>query len=90
MTGIGVAAQPKKLDVVKPFFVSINLPYSIKLGETIAIPIVVFNFMDKNVSAEITFYNTEQEFDFTDFSNEIKETPNNSKFFIFLIINKFE
>lgn len=72
--------SPKNLQVFQPFFVSTNLPYSIKRGEVVAIPIVVFNYMDQDVTAEVTLDNVGQEFEFTEISNEINDAPP-SKFF---------
>lgn len=71
VTGLGLTKQPRKLNVFQPFFVSTNLPYSIKRGEIVAIPIVVFNYMESDQSAEVTLHNEENEFEFADFSNEL-------------------
>ena len=72
-TGFGLVQNPTKIEVFQPFFVSTNLPYSVKRGEVIAIPVVVFNYMDKALDAEITMENDENEYDFTEVSNEIEE-----------------
>ncbi|XP_037031199.1 CD109 antigen-like isoform X2 [Bradysia coprophila] len=73
--GLGLTKSPSTLKVFQPFFVSLNLPYSIKRGEAVAIQIVVFNYMDKSVSATVTLENAEQEFVFSDPSNEVEEKP---------------
>ncbi|XP_021702200.1 CD109 antigen isoform X9 [Aedes aegypti] len=73
--GLGLTRQPRKLNVFLPFFVSTNLPYSVKRGEVVSIPIVVFNYMDSDQTAEVTFHNTEQEFEFADVENEVHENP---------------
>lgn len=65
---------PRKLEVFQPFFVSTNLPYSIKRGEVVAIPIVVFNYMNEDVEAEVTLDNSLGELEFADTENEL-ETP---------------
>ncbi|KAI8125172.1 CD109 antigen [Lucilia cuprina] len=72
-TGFGMVANPTNIEVFQPFFVSTNLPYSVKRGEVIAIPVVVFNYMDKALDAEVTMENTDDEYDFTEVSNEIEE-----------------
>ncbi|KAI8125151.1 CD109 antigen [Lucilia cuprina] len=72
-TGFGMVANPTKIKVFQPFFVSTNLPYSVKRGEVISIPVVVFNYMDKALDAEVTMENTDDEYDFTEVSNEIEE-----------------
>lgn len=66
-----------QLKVFKPFFISVDLPYSVRRGEIIAIPVVVFNYMRKDVTADVTLENIGQ-FDFADYtngnSNEAKDT----------------
>ena len=74
-SGFGMTKMPRKLEVFQPFFVSLNLPYSVKRGEIIAIPIVVFNYMDHDLDAEVTLDNTGQEFDFIDIAEEGSDTP---------------
>uniref|UniRef100_A0A182PLQ3 CD109 antigen n=1 Tax=Anopheles epiroticus TaxID=199890 RepID=A0A182PLQ3_9DIPT len=72
--GLGLTQQPRKLKVFLPFFVSTNLPYSVKRGEVVAIPIVVFNYMEDDQTAEVILHNDEQEFEFADVENEIVES----------------
>lgn len=71
--------KPAHLKVFQSFFVSTNLPYSIKRGEVVAIPIVIFNYMDMDCIADVTLDNSEQEFEFTEISNEINDHPPASK-----------
>lgn len=66
ITGLGLTRQPSKLNVFQPFFVSTNLPYSIKRGEVVSIPIVVFNYMEGDHKAEVTLFNTDGEFEFAE------------------------
>lgn len=58
--------MPSKLTVFQPFFVSTNLPYSIKRGEVVSIPVVVFNYLDDDQTVEVTLFNSEGEFEFTE------------------------
>ncbi|CAD6999792.1 unnamed protein product [Ceratitis capitata] len=74
-TGIALTADPTKIQVFQPFFVSTNLPYSVKRGEVIAIPVIIFNYMDKALDAEVVMDNTDKEYDFTEATNEIEEIP---------------
>ncbi|XP_075152777.1 CD109 antigen-like isoform X2 [Haematobia irritans] len=62
-TGFGITKDPKKIRVFKSFFVSLNLPYSIKLGEVIKLPVNVCNNMEQNLNAVITLDNEDDEFD---------------------------
>ncbi|XP_050425560.1 CD109 antigen-like isoform X2 [Adelges cooleyi] len=71
--GLGLLNAPKKLRVFRPFFISVDLPYSVRRGEVVAIPVVVFNYLSKDVSADVTLENVGQ-FYFADYSNEIKDS----------------
>lgn len=73
VTGLALTTEPTKLKVFQPFFVSLNLPYSIKRGEVVSIPIVVFNYMETAVNAEVTLHNEDQDFEFVEISNEVEE-----------------
>lgn len=66
ITGLGLTRQPSKFNVFQPFFVSTNLPYSIKRGEVVAIPIVVFNYLEGDQRAEVTLFNNDGEFEFAE------------------------
>lgn len=43
--GLGVAPTTAKLEVFRPFFIRLNLPYSVKRGENLALQVLVFNYM---------------------------------------------
>ncbi|CRL04856.1 CLUMA_CG017909, isoform A [Clunio marinus] len=64
--GLALMDQPKKLQVSQPFFVSMNLPYSIKRGESVAIPVIVFNYLETIQNVEVTLSNDYDEFQFTE------------------------
>lgn len=64
--GMGVIKNSLKLKVVKLFYVTMNLPETIKRGEIVAIPITVFNYMADDQKAEVTLYNNQKEFEFAD------------------------
>ncbi|XP_023166138.2 CD109 antigen isoform X2 [Drosophila hydei] len=72
-TGIALTQNPSKIRVFQPFFVSTNLPYSVKRGEVIAVPVIIFNYMDKALDAEVTMDNSDKEFEFTEATNEVEE-----------------
>uniref|UniRef100_A0A1I7WRZ9 A2M domain-containing protein n=1 Tax=Heterorhabditis bacteriophora TaxID=37862 RepID=A0A1I7WRZ9_HETBA len=46
-SGLGVAPTTAKLRVFRPFFIRLNLPYSVKRGEKFALLVLIFNYMDK-------------------------------------------
>uniref|UniRef100_A0A1B6EFY6 TEP1-F n=1 Tax=Clastoptera arizonana TaxID=38151 RepID=A0A1B6EFY6_9HEMI len=72
--GLGLIERPSKVRVFRPFFVSLDLPYSVIRGEIVAIPVVVFNYMDKDVVADVTLENSGQ-FEFADYSNDVNDAP---------------
>ncbi|XP_017758263.1 PREDICTED: CD109 antigen-like isoform X2 [Eufriesea mexicana] len=72
--GLGLIEEPRKLKVFRPFFITMDLPYSVIRGEIVAVQIVVFNYMNKNVMAEVLLTN-EGQFDFAEISNEVQDIP---------------
>lgn len=71
VTGLGIAPNPAKITTFRPFFVKLNLPYSIIRGESINIQAIVFNYNNKPVEAKVTLENENDEFDFTVAGNTI-------------------
>lgn len=51
-----------------------DLPYSVIRGEIVGVQIVVFNYMNKDVTAEVLLYE-QKEFDFAEVSNEVHDVP---------------
>ncbi|XP_076182302.1 CD109 antigen isoform X2 [Ptiloglossa arizonensis] len=72
--GLGLIQEPRKLKVFRPFFIVMDLPYSVIRGEIVAIQIVVFNYMNKAVEAEVLLTH-EGQFDFAEISNEVHDVP---------------
>jgi CD109 antigen len=68
--GLGLTKQASKLTVFQPFFVTTNLPSSIKRGEVVSIPLLVFNYMETDLEAEVTLFNDDNEFEFVDVHEE--------------------
>lgn len=64
--GLGVTDDKTVFKVFKKFFVSLNLPYSVKRGEAVLIQIVVFNYLPKTVTAKVTLDNSRKQFEFVD------------------------
>lgn len=42
-------------------------------GEVIAVPVIIFNYLDKALEAEVTMDNSDKEFEFTEATNEVEE-----------------
>ncbi|KAF5295443.1 hypothetical protein FQA39_LY13104 [Lamprigera yunnana] len=72
--GLGLLKSPKKLQVSKSFVLSIDLPHSIQRDETLGVPIVVYNNLNKEINVEITIHNPEQKFRFADVTKEENAT----------------
>ncbi|KAH8412151.1 hypothetical protein KR009_000193 [Drosophila setifemur] len=72
-SGIALTKNPSKIRVFQPFFVSTNLPYSVKRGEVIAIPVIIFNYLDKTLDAEVVMDNSDGEYEFTEATNDVVE-----------------
>lgn len=64
--GLGVTEDKMVFKVFKKFFISLNLPYSIKRGEAVLIQIVVFNYLPRDVTTTVTLDNSLKQFEFVD------------------------
>lgn len=69
--GLGICHVPKSLEVFQPFFVSASLPYSVKRNEIVTVPIVIFNYLEHDVDAELTIANEHNEFEFVNSTEKI-------------------
>lgn len=69
-----------QLRVFRPFFVSLDLPYNVIRGEVFAIPVVVFNYMERDVSVIVSLDNSEGVFEIPDMSNDI-DAPKGKQLF---------
>ncbi|XP_055894439.1 CD109 antigen-like isoform X2 [Biomphalaria glabrata] len=64
-SGLGIAPSQSYLQVFRPFFVSLNLPYSVIRGEHLVVQANVFNYMTEDMQVTVTlaasdkFYNIE-------------------------------
>lgn len=82
VTGLGLTKSPKILEVFQPFFVSLNLPYSIKRGEILSVPAIAFNYLEEDVDADVTLHNEDNEFDFVDSENNEAQNVRTQKIHI--------
>lgn len=69
--GLGITTAPKKLKVSKSFVVNLDLPHYVQRGEILAVPIVVHNNLNQDISVDVTLHNTEQKFEFAEISNSV-------------------
>nr|UCK81477.1 CD109 antigen-like protein [Arenicola marina] len=52
--GLGVADMTSKLTVFKPFFITLNLPYSVIRGEEFGLQALVFNYLHEELEVLVT------------------------------------
>lgn len=57
-----------------PFFVTTNLPYSVKRGEVVSIPIVVYNYLESDQTTVVTLFNNNQEFEFVEEDDSVSRS----------------
>ena len=57
LDGMGISEEFAQLELFQPFYVLANMPYRVKVGETLAVEMVVFNYLNKEISAEVTLEN---------------------------------
>ncbi|UYV85158.1 CD109, partial [Cordylochernes scorpioides] len=69
--GLGICDNTTKVTVFRPFFIKLNLPYSVVRGETLSLQVMVFNYNSKPITADVTLENGKEEFLFTMSGNEI-------------------
>lgn len=78
-SGLGLSAPGKtSLRVFRPFFVKLNLPYSIIRGEVVSVQAIVFNYAKRATSARVTLENKHADFEFVEAANDIGEEEANT------------
>ncbi|XP_044316037.1 CD109 antigen [Drosophila rhopaloa] len=75
VNGLGLSAPNGKMEAYKEFFITTELPYSIKRDELIAIPFVVHNNRESDLNVEVTFYNSALDFDFPQLDPKATNQP---------------
>lgn len=77
-TGLVVSDDKAKVTVFRPFFVKMNLPYSIVRGEVASIQVLVFNYMDTDQKVRVMLENDKDQFKFVttdDQENDLETNP---------------
>lgn len=69
-SGLAVTRNPSRIRVFQPFFITTNLPYSVKRGEVIAIPVIVFNYLGMDVKAKVLMDNSDGQYEFIETTNK--------------------
>ncbi|NXN22940.1 CD109 protein, partial [Nycticryphes semicollaris] len=74
-SGLGVTTAPVELEAFQPFFIFLNLPYSVVRGEQFILEVNVFNYLKEE--AEVTvILDMDDAFEIILTSNEINATEN--------------
>lgn len=74
VNGLTLTKKPSEVCVQQQFYISIDLPYSVKRGEILTLPCSIFNYLPNEIEVEIILENDHNEFDFVDsvINNEIQ------------------
>ncbi|XP_076447000.1 CD109 antigen-like [Babylonia areolata] len=72
--GLGVAPTTSKLRVFRPFFVTLNLPYSVIRGEQLVLQAIVFNYMQHEQNVRVTLAQSQ------DFVNIVHDANGNEDY----------
>ncbi|XP_022321696.2 CD109 antigen-like isoform X2 [Crassostrea virginica] len=70
-SGLGIADTTAKIEAFKPFFVSLNLPYSVVRGEQLVLQANVFNYLSQDTDVVVTLEKND------DFRSIVMDASNN-------------
>ncbi|KAF4795896.1 CD109 antigen [Turdus rufiventris] len=73
--GLGVTTAPVELEVFQPFFIFLNLPYSVVRGEQFILEVNIFNYLKEEAEVTVILDMTDA-FEIILTSNEINATAN--------------
>lgn len=71
--GLGLSQPKTSIKVFRPFFIKLNLPYSIIRGEIVNIQAVINNYSKRPTTARVTLENKSNEFEFVEAANNIED-----------------
>ncbi|XP_029714636.2 thioester-containing protein 1 allele S3 [Aedes albopictus] len=77
--GLGVIKSPVSLAVLKSFFITVNLPYSVVKTETATVEVFVHNYLDQYQYVTVRVQNEFENFQFVDENGAVKSTLEDSK-----------
>ncbi|KAL1781786.1 CD109 antigen [Sigmodon hispidus] len=71
--GLGLTTAPVELQVFQPFFIYLNLPYSVIRGEQFALEVTIFNYLKDTIKVLVLLEESDS-FDILMSSNDINDT----------------
>ncbi|XP_036890205.1 CD109 antigen [Sturnira hondurensis] len=71
--GLGLTTAPVELQAFQPFFIFLNLPYSVIRGEEFALEVTIFNYLKDATEVKVVIEKSDK-FDILMASNEINAT----------------
>jgi hypothetical protein len=60
--GLGLLDSYPSFTVFMPYFIRLNLPYSVKRGETLVLEIMLYNYLTESLQAQTDFHKNDAEF----------------------------
>lgn len=74
INGLAITKAPLKLSVQQQFYVSVNFPYAVKIGEIVTVKCLLHSHSENVIDVEINLLNEKNEFEFVDKCNQKKIT----------------
>ncbi|XP_066215114.1 CD109 antigen isoform X1 [Saccopteryx leptura] len=71
--GLGLTASPVELQAFQPFFIFLNLPYSVIRGEEFALEVTIFNYLKDATEVKVIIEKSDK-FDILMAANEVNAT----------------
>ena len=75
---MGITQDAGHLEIFQPFYVKVDLPHLVRRGETVAVQMVVYNYLTREITAEVTLENTEDSAFLFGKANEVDVGAGNS------------
>ncbi|KAI6071502.1 CD109 antigen [Aix galericulata] len=80
-SGLGVTTAPVELEAFQPFFIFLNLPYSVIRGEQFILEVNIFNYLKEEAEVNVIL-DVSDAFDIILTSNEVNATGNQQSVFV--------
>ncbi|KAM7352027.1 thioester-containing protein 1 allele S1-like [Cochliomyia hominivorax] len=78
-TGFGIVDGPTDITTILPFFITFDLPHSVKRDEIVIISVKVFNYHNQSLDTRITMFNDHSQFHFMEHLPQYSLSPQQPK-----------